>query len=81
MRAPFQAGPMQSSYISSTSLGKKFCEILDKIGYKSPYEFKRQQLELSCIPFPFAPVDIPRAEREYQQFMMRHGHKLAKRAA
>ena len=81
MRLPFNGGPMDSSYVSTTNLSKYFQAALDDFGYKCPYEFKREQLELGCIPFPFHPVDIPRAEREYQQFMMRHGHKFSKGAA
>ena len=81
MRAPFQAGPMQSSYISPIDLCKSFNALLDEFGHESPYDFKRQQLELKCIPSPFKPKDLSHAEREYQQFMMRHGHKLARRAA
>jgi hypothetical protein len=81
MREPFHGGPMQSSYISTTNLAKSFNALLDDFGHKSPYEFKREQPELKCIPSPFKPKELSHAERKYQQFMMRHGHKFAKSAA
>ena len=81
MRTPFNGGPMESAYVSTTNLSKHFCADLDYFGHKGPYEFKREQLELSCIPSPFRPKDLPHAEREYQEFMMRHGHKFGRRAA
>ena len=81
MKSPFNGGPMTSSYICTTNLSKKFYEIIDKFAHKSPYEFKREQLELKCEPSPFRKKNLARAEREYQQFMMLHGHKFAKRSA
>ena len=81
MRTPFSGGPMESEYVSSNNLSKHFYEKLDQFGRKGPYEFKREQLELCCIPSPFKPKDLSHAEREYQEFMMRHGHKFPQRAA
>lgn len=81
MRTPFNGGAMHSSYVSTASLSKQFCADLDHLGYKGPYEFKREQLEGSCLFSTFCPKEFPNAEREYQEFMMRHGHKFGPRAA
>ena len=82
LRMPFEAGPMNSTYVTTTNLSHHFCHWLDRLGQRSPYDLKLQQLELSCKPSPFrTPKDIAKAEREYQQFMIRHGHKFVKRAA
>ena len=82
MREPFAGGPMVSSYVSTSHLSKYFNETLDDFRTKGPYDFKLQQLELSCMPSPFtSPRELAKAEREYQEFMLRHGHKFARRAA
>ena len=81
MRIPFNGGPMESAYVSTNNLSKYFYGKLDRTGYKGPYEFKREQLELCCMPSPFRPEDLSHAEREYQEFMMRHGHKFKRLAA
>ena len=72
---------MASVYVSTNNLSKHFYGKLDRLGYKGPYEFKLEQLEGLCRLADVTPNEFANAEREYQEFMMRHGHKFARRVA
>ena len=77
MRTPFDGGPMVSEYVATRNLSQNFYTILDKFGNKSPFEFKREQLEGCFRLSTLRPKEFPKAEHEYQEFMKRHGQKFA----
>jgi hypothetical protein len=54
---------------------------LDHLAFRGPYQIKLEVLELACQPIPCQKRDLSEQERIYQQFLMRHGHRLLKKTA
>jgi hypothetical protein len=81
IKIPFNPAPVHSDYVSIDELSPKFIANLEDLAFQGPYQIKLEVLELACVPSPFKSKDLSKQERIYQQFLMRHGHKLLKNIA
>lgn len=67
---------IQAEFIHPLQMDARMHQMLKDLGNTSPFEIKRKQLEVSIeIAYRFGRDPTP-AEREYRDFMIRHGNKF-----
>jgi hypothetical protein len=78
---PVNALQVVSKYITPHQIDPTTRIRMEHMGRTFPYELKRQQLEARCTNSILETGDTRVAEREYQNFMVRYGHRFSKAAA
>lgn len=78
---PLSCGDPISKYISCAQINSETRSRFEFLNHRGPYQLKLQQLELSWEYSSWDGTDPIEAEREYRNFMMRHGHRFADKAA
>jgi hypothetical protein len=81
INVPFGAGDPISNYISWAQVNLATRSKFEFLSYRGPYHLKLQQLELSCEHSSWDGSDPIAADRNYRNFMIRHGHRFARNAA
>ena len=73
--------PVQSDCIEASQMNRRTHQMLKNLGNTSPFEIKLKQLEVSMeIAHRFGEDPTP-SEREYCEFMIRHGNKFMRKTA
>ena len=72
-------GPILAEFIDPAQMIPRTLEHLEDLGNASPFELKLKQLELSMEMAHRFGEDPTPSEREYREFMIRHGNKLIRR--
>ena len=72
----FSEGPISAEFIDPTQMISRTLEHLEDLGNKSPFELKLKQLEISMEMAHRFGEDPAPSEREYRDFMIRHGNKF-----
>ncbi len=75
---PLQSGDAVSKYISVEDINPETRARFEVLGQRGPYHLKLRQLELSCEYSSWDGTDPVQAERDYRDFMIRHGHRFAR---
>ena len=78
---PFEPGPVSSRIIAPGELSQKAKNRFKSLGERFPFELKRRHLELGVEYAIIDPDERAEAQREYDAFMAKYGHRFAKRAA
>ena len=81
LERPFDGGSTRGRYITPHEVDDFSRKLWTKYGNKGPYLLKEEQLRLGWEYARPGTQDARDAEREYTAFMMRHGHRFAKKAA
>ena len=77
---PFEPGSVSSRIISPGEISQKAKNRFNSIGERFPFELKRRHLELG-VEYAVNDMDKrAKAQREYDAFMSKYGHRFAKRA-
>lgn len=72
---------VQAEFIHPLKMDARMCQMLKNLGNTSPFEIKHRQLEVSIEMAHRFGRDTAPAEREYRDFMIRHGNKFMRKAA
>ena len=78
---PFEPGPIVSTYITPAEIDTECLENFKHLGARFPYELKREQLELHWENAPSNGRNPRASAKEYQNFMLKHGHLFRSKAA
>ena len=78
---PFEPGPVSSRIIAPGEISKSAKDRFVRLGERFPYELKRRHLELGVEYSVYDEDKHDKAQREYDAFMAKYGHRFAKRAA
>ncbi len=81
VNVPFGGGEPISKYISWSQVNLETRSRFEFLGNRGPYLLKLQQLELSWEYSSWDGTDPVAAEREYREFMIRHGRRFTGNAA
>ena len=81
IEVPWNPGILKTSYITPDQIDATTHNDFKILGRRSPYDLKRQVLELRCDLAKAGTGEAVTAEREYRQFMTMYGHRFAKLAA
>jgi hypothetical protein len=81
IQCPFDPGTPMATFITPDDMDLTTIQDLTDFNVNYPFELKRAQLEGRCYAPWKDPREIEKAEREYQQFMMKYGHRFSKIAA
>ena len=81
IEVPWNPGVLRTSYITPGQMDQTTRDELEKLKNRSPYDLKRQVLELRCAHAKSGTREATAAEREYRQFMTMYGHRFVKLAA
>ena len=78
---PFNPGPVITTQITPQEIPPFAMKRFRQMGDNFPYEFKRQQLELTMKHASLPRRDPIKAKKEYEEFMARFDHRFAARKA
>ena len=78
---PFEEGPCIVQYIKPAELPADVVDILKHRGHDGPFFRKLAHLEYSLATCKPGSKDMIETEKDYRSFMIRYGHRLAKKAA
>ena len=78
---PFNRGPVSTRVIWPGEISQNAKNRINMLGEYFPFELKRRHLELRIKHAIFDTDKRAKAQREYDAFMEKYGHRFAKRAA
>jgi hypothetical protein len=81
IKFPFNPGPVTSTYIAPSQMDVDTLKRMKGLEGRYPYGLKLQQLELRCQSRSIEKNNRERAEREYQKFMVKYGHRFSQDSA